>query len=266
VADEKGYMEVQGHSRWDCSALALGKFMGSGPEQTIRLRDLVRLNSLKFCCSCLQVMFLIGSILGLILFKTFIDALDDGTDCALKHDDTQLGGANDMLEDRPTIQRDLDRVGSGLAGTAESSTKSNSKSCSLEPNHPRKQDKLGLTDYKAALQKKRWESWCTSCAVARPHLDTVLSIGLPSTGPTSMYWIKSSRCLWDGQGWSTQCGRRGGGSWASSAWEGEAPGACNYLTGEYRGNRSGLFLDIHRERNRKREKTIGTLCKQGNSC
>lgn len=35
---------------------------------------------------------------------------------------------------------------------------------------------------------------------------------------------------------------------ACSAWGGEAPGACNYLTGEYRGNRSGLLLEVHRER------------------
>ena len=61
-------------------------------------------------------MFLRGSVLGLILFNTFIDALDGGTECALKHDDTQLGGANDVLEDRTTIQRGLDRVGVGLAG------------------------------------------------------------------------------------------------------------------------------------------------------
>ena len=47
--------------------------------------------------------------MGLILFYTFIDALDDGTECALERDDTQLGGANDMLEDRTIIQRDLDR-------------------------------------------------------------------------------------------------------------------------------------------------------------
>lgn len=54
--------------------------------------------------------------MGLILFNTFIDALDGGTDCALKHDDTQLGGASAILEDRTTIQRGLDRVGTGLAG------------------------------------------------------------------------------------------------------------------------------------------------------
>lgn len=81
-------------------------------------------------------MFLRGSVLGLTLFKTFTDALDDGTGCALKHNDTELGGADDMLENSTTIQRDLERMGIGLSGTLGSSTKANAKSCSWNPNTP----------------------------------------------------------------------------------------------------------------------------------
>lgn len=63
----------------------------------------------------------------------FTDDLDDGTECALKHDNTQLGGANDMLEDRTTVQRDLDRMGIRLAGTLRSSIRANAKPCSCNP-------------------------------------------------------------------------------------------------------------------------------------
>lgn len=73
------------------------------------------------------MMFLRESIQG------FIDALDDATECALKHNDTQLGGANYMLEDRTTVQRDLDRMGIRLAGTLRSSISANAKTCSCNP-------------------------------------------------------------------------------------------------------------------------------------
>lgn len=66
----------------------------------------------------------------LMLFNIFINAFNGGTECDLKHDDTQLGGANDILEDRATVQRDLERKATGLA---ESSAMANAMCCSWNP-------------------------------------------------------------------------------------------------------------------------------------
>ena len=53
-----------------------------------------------------------GSILGLVHFNIFINDMDNDTECTHRKfaDDAKLNGADDTIEGRVTIQRDLNML------------------------------------------------------------------------------------------------------------------------------------------------------------
>jgi len=104
-----------------------------------------------------------GLVLRPILFSIFVNDLDNETECTLSKfaDNTKLGGVTDTPDGHAAIQKELDRVGNWANRSLMKFNKEKCQVLYLGQNNPRPQGEMGLTSWKAALQKKAWWSWWT---------------------------------------------------------------------------------------------------------
>ncbi|PKU49532.1 rna-directed dna polymerase from mobile element jockey-like [Limosa lapponica baueri] len=95
-------------------------------------------------------------VLGPVSFNTYINDLDEGTECTLNNfaDDTKLGGVADTPECCATIQPDLDRLESWVEKNPMKFNKGKCRVLHLRRNNPIHQYRLGVDLLKSSSAER----------------------------------------------------------------------------------------------------------------
>ena len=99
-----------------------------------------------------------GSVLGPVMFNTFVSNIDSEIECTLSKftNDTKLCGVVDTLEGRGAIQRGLDRLERWDCANLMKLNRPNARSCTWVGAIPGRNTVWVENGVRAALRRRTW--------------------------------------------------------------------------------------------------------------